>query len=102
MAVMWEPLADKLLLCCQQLGPRPLRHGAAPGHRVVRSSLLHMARVPSRCPGHGACAACMLYVPACRAMRRSESMHRRMVDLVAAAKMRTQTNTKRHELVGIR
>lgn len=38
----------------------------------------------------------------CRAMRRSESMHRRMVDLVAAAKMRTQTNSKRQELVGIR
>lgn len=37
-----------------------------------------------------------------RAMRRSESMHKRMVDLVAAAKMRTQTNSKRHELVGIR
>lgn len=35
-------------------------------------------------------------------MRRSESMHKRMVDLVAAAKMRTQTNSKRHELVGIR
>jgi len=38
----------------------------------------------------------------CRAMRRSESMHKRMVDLVAAAKMRTQTNSKRQELVGIR
>lgn len=39
---------------------------------------------------------------ACRAMRRSESMHRRMVGLVAAAKMRTQTNQKSQELVGIR
>jgi hypothetical protein len=29
-------------------------------------------------------------------------MHKRMVDLVAAAKLRTQTNSKRHELVGIR
>lgn len=29
-------------------------------------------------------------------------MHKRMVDLVAAAKLRTQTNFKRHELVGIR
>jgi hypothetical protein len=29
-------------------------------------------------------------------------MHKRMVDLVAVAKMRTQTNNKRHELVGIR
>jgi hypothetical protein len=38
----------------------------------------------------------------CRAVRRSESMHKRMVDLVAAAKLRTQTNSKRHELVGIR
>ncbi|KAF6258183.1 hypothetical protein COO60DRAFT_1693425 [Scenedesmus sp. NREL 46B-D3] len=37
-----------------------------------------------------------------RAMRRSESMHRRMKQLVVQAKMLTEHNAKRQELVGIR
>lgn len=38
----------------------------------------------------------------CRAMRRSESMHKRMKQLVVQAKMLTEHNSKRQELVGIR
>jgi hypothetical protein len=63
---------------------------------------LRWARQPPSCARNQPFLCTALHTDSCRAMRRSESMHRRMVDLVAAAKMRTQTNSKRQELVGLR
>lgn len=47
-------------------------------------------------------ASCCAARCQCRAMRRSESMHKRMKHLVDQAKMITEHNQKRQELVGIR
>jgi hypothetical protein len=67
-------------------------------HAVVSYNTTHMCHQMSICDG----VLSALPAVSCRAMRRSESMHKRMKQLVVQAKMLTEHNSKRQELVGIR